>query len=378
MSIDIPTAADFAELTQHRHAASVSAYVASSGSDEARSPIGRNPEPAQLALRTAVGDAVGRLDPTAVTAGDRDQILAAINELVTDRAFWATQARSVAVFVSPLGVRAFRLMNSLRTYASEGDRYDVGPLIRATTFAHSGYVLALTRGSVRLLALESDASFHEMELPTLPDDAGIELEPSGTDGRRDRHRADGTLGPKVERRTYCSTVQDAVLEQINGSNQPLVLAATQDLDSSYREVNTYQRLVDDGIDSNPGSLSLEELSQRGRAILDRNYATQLGAWRERFGTLRAHGKASADPSDVAKAATAGQVDILLFDMASVREGTIDEFGQITIADEPGPHTYGLADEIAARVLRTGGTVKAVRAADLPDGARIAATFRSSS
>ena len=34
------------------------------------------------------------------------------------------------------------------------------------------------------------------------------------------------------------------------------------------------------------------------------------------------------------------------------------------------------DEVAARVLRTGGTVKAVRSADLPDGALIAATFRS--
>jgi len=35
----------------------------------------------------------------------------------------------------------------------------------------------------------------------------------------------------------------------------------------------------------------------------------------------------------------------------------------------------LVDEIAARVLRTGGTVKAVRSDDLPDDSPVAATFR---
>lgn len=376
MSVDIPAATDFAELTRHRHAASVSVYVTSSGSDEARMPIGRNPEIAQVALRTAVTEALARLGAADVPAEDRDRIMAAVDALVEDRGFWATQARSVAVFGSPAGLRAFRLMNHLPTHASVSDRFDVGPLIRATTFAHHGYVLALTRGSVRLLALESDATFHELDLPALPEDAGSELEPNGPEGRRDRHRADGTLGPKIERRHYCSTVQDAVLDQIDGSHYPLVLAAAADLDSAYREVNTYGRLVDDGIEANPGSLSPEELARRGRAVLDRDYATQLGAWRERYGTLKAHGRASSDPQEVAQAATAGRVDVLLFDLEAVREGTIDEFGQLTIADEPGPHTYGLADEIAARVLRAGGTVKAVRSADMPEGARVAATFRS--
>ena len=50
-------------------------------------------------------------------------------------------------------------------------------------------------------------------------------------------------------------------------------------------------------------------------------------------------------------------------------------GTITIAREPGPTTYGLVDETAVRVLRTGGTVKAVRREDLPDDSPVAATFR---
>ncbi|MFC7402124.1 hypothetical protein [Citricoccus sp. GCM10030269] len=376
MSIDIPSTEDFAELTQHRHAASVTAYVASSGHHDSRSPIGRNPEVAQLALRTAVGESLSRLESAEIPAEDRDSIVAAVDELVDDRDFWATQARSIAVFVSPDRLRAFRLMNHLRTHSSEGDRFDTGPLIRATTFAHSGFVLALTRGSARLLALESDASCHEVELTGLPEDLGLELQTADNEGRMDRQRADGSLRPKIQRRDFCSTVQEAVLRQINGSQHPLVLAASPDLEPAYREVNTYRRLLDEGIEANPASLSLDDLARRGREVLDRNYATQLAAWREEFGTLRAHGRASAKLREIARAATAGQVDVLLFDLAAEREGTIDEYGNVTPADEPGAHTYGLADEVAARVLRTGGIVKAVRSADLPDGAKIAATFRS--
>lgn len=376
MSIDLPSADDFTELTQHRHAVSVSVYVASSGSDGNLSPIGRHPESAQIALRTAVTDALSGGSAAGLPASDRERLLGLVDDLVEDRDFWSTQARSLAVFASPDGLRSFRLMNRLRTHGSLGDRFDTGPLIRATTFAHSGFVLALTKGSVQLLSLESDASSHEMVLTGLPEDLGLELQTADHDGRMDRQRADGNQRPKAQRRDYCSTVQEAVLQQINGSDHPLVLAASSDLEPAYREVNTYRRLVEEGITANPASLGRDELARRGREVLDRNYAAQLADWREQFGTLRAHGRASAKLRDIARAATAGQVDVLLFDLTAEREGTIDEYGNVTPADEPGAHTYGLADEVAARVLRSGGTVKAVRGADLPDGAKIAATFRS--
>lgn len=41
-------------------------------------------------------------------------------------------------------------------------------------------------------------------------------------------------------------------------------------------------------------------------------------------------------------------------------------GAITFADGPSAETYGVVDEIARRVLLTGGEVLSVRAADLPD------------
>jgi hypothetical protein len=299
-----------------------------------------------------------------------------VRTLERDRDFWGTPALSLAVFLSPGYARAFRLMNRLPRHTAVGDRFDVGPLVRATTFAHSGYVLAVTEGQVRLVLLDSDSSFRELDLTTLPADAAAGLETTGTGGRFDRHRAAGALGPKVEQQRYCSIVQDAVLEVIGDGPVPLMLAAAADLDPAYREVNRYRNLLDEGIDANPASLSIENLASRGRAILDKHYAVELARWREDFGTRRAQGTASSQLSEIARAATAGLVDTLLFDLESTEEGSIDAAGVITIAAEPGPTSYGLVDELAARVLRTRGTVKAVRRADLPDDSQAAAIFRS--
>ena len=183
-------------------------------------------------------------------------------------------------------------------------------------------------------------------------------------------------GLRAHARHLLERVQQAVLDVIGDSDLPLLLAASSDLEPAYREVNSYRSLLEQGIYANPSSLSLQELEKRGRKLLEQHSEDELASWRENFGTLRANGRASSQLSDVAKAASAGLVDTLLFDLASTEEGSIDEGGRITIADVPGPTTYGLVDEVAVRALRTGGTVKAVRREDLPDNTSIAATFRS--
>lgn len=377
MTIDIPTSEDFSALTRHRDPASISLYISAArpGRGDAPAVIAQDSDAARLRLRSAAGEAISELAELGIEKTQLESMRDAVRDLEQDREFWATQGRTLAVFVSPAGLRAFRLMNDLPQHVAVGDRFDVGPLVRATTFAHNGYVLAVTEGAVRLIALDSDASSHEVELALAPDAADA-LDTTVTSGRFDRHRADGTLGPKVGQRRYCAAVQDAVLAAIGSAGAPLVLAAAADLEPAYREVNSYQNLLETGIDANPASLSREELESRARVILAEHYASGLAKWRERFGSLRAHGRASSQLSDVAHAASAGLVDTLLFDLESTEEGTIDDAGSLTLADAPGPTTYGLVDELVARVLRTGGTVMAVREEDLPDDSPVAATFRS--
>ena len=374
MSIEIPTPQDLTDLTQHRAPASVTIYIAAAhtGADV----VAHGTEAARLQLRSSFSEALAQLATEGLSAADRSALIARVDDLESSREFWRTGARSIAVYVWPSGLRTFRLMNNLAAGWSAGERFDVGPVVRSVTFEHTGYVLALTEGEVRLIRLDSDATSHRVELPALPEDARDALVHTTTEGRFDRQRAAGTLGPKPGRKRYASLVQDAVLDAIEETASPLVLAASADLEHAYREINTHPLLLPDGIGANPSSLSDADLEARTRTILDAYYAARIRAWRETFGTRRANGRGSSDLSVISRAAAMGQVADLLFDIDADPQGTIAEDGAVTLTSQPGPSTYGVIDAVVAQVLRTGGAVHGVRAAEMPDDSPIAALLRS--
>ena len=78
----------------------------------------------------------------------------------------------------------------------------------------------------------------------------------------------------------------------------------------------------------------------------------------------------AELAQAARSATFGAVDTLFVDIDDLVEGTLDpESGAITGDGQ------GVADEIARRVLASGGRVLAVRRDDVPHGNTAAALLR---
>ncbi len=367
MRLILPTPSDLTDLTKHRDDASVSIYLPSS-------PLPDQIEAVQLALKNSISDAEAQLKEIGVRADAIAELTRAATALESDREFWQHQAHALAIFVAPGILKAFRVANSLESHLAVGDRFDIGPLLRSVTFPNGGYVLSVDEAEIRLLELSADQQPTHVEL-NLPAELDGVLENAAHDGRLDRRSADGATGQKIEQQRYCRLVQDAVLEQIGDSTLPLILAATRDLEPAYRVINTYSGLLEVGIDAHPSSLTVEDLNDRARTILDAHYAQELADWREKFGTQRSNGLATSQLSEVARAATASAVEELLFDMDYGLEGIIDDTGVVHEVSEPDAEHYGIVDEIAARVLHSGGTVKAVRTEDLPDDSPVAATLR---
>ncbi len=367
MRLTLPTDDDLTELTKHRDDASVSIYLPST-------PITREVDAVQIALKNATSDAITQLRGMGIHKKQVDEIAETLESFHEDREFWQFQAHALAIFVAPGIVYAFRLANVLQPLVAVGDRFDIGRLLRSVAFTHGGYVLSLADGRNHLLELSADAPPIELDLEISPDIEGV-LDDPKYQGRFDQHRADGATGDRVERERYCRLIQDSVLTHIADSKLPLIIAASRDLEPAYRAVNTYRELLPRGIDANPEALSVADLTSRARVILDEYYEAKLVTWREIFGSRRVNGLATSQLSEVARAATASGVSELLFDMESTLEGSIDDTGVVHEVSEPDAQHYGIVDEIAARVLSSGGTVKAVRASDLPDDTPVAAMLR---
>jgi hypothetical protein len=358
LHVDTPTALDIAALNSERTDAAISIYVPTT-------PITQHIGASRIQYGNLVRQAVEQLQ-----AVDFDKRrLASLQEellmLARDDEFWRVQANSLAVFANPDRLVTFRLANRLTAMAEVSDRFHLKPLLRAVTFLHEAFILALSENQVRLIEAFADMPPVEIKVPDLPKDAASHAGKSTLNDRSAVGRIQGDEGQRVRRMQYLRAIDAGLRPVLAGRNTPLILAAVDPLAALYPTVNSYARLLPSVIRESPDHMQDAQLAEKAIPILDEAYAAEIAAVRGIFETRAGQGRTAIDLTDAARAATFGAVDTLLVDMDDVVPGTIDENGVVTLADKASAATYGVIDEIAGRVLASGGRVIAVRRQDLP-------------
>jgi hypothetical protein len=366
---DIPTRTQLERLLGAREPSSVSIYLPTTPSS--------NGDAERIELKNLGSEAGRQLAQAGATKAEIGAIEEELADLLDDDEFWRYQARSLALFLTPTASATYRLANNLTSVVEVSDRFLVKPLLRAVTFPHTAFVLALAQNSVRLLEVAPDLEPAAVDVPDLPSDVASAVGKSSIRDRAPSGRIQGSEGQKTRMRQYARRIDEALRPLLNGLDVPLVLAAAEPLDSIFRSVSSYPYLVEASLTGNPEALSDAELAERARRVLDDLYAAELRTIRDRYELRASQRRASADLADVARAATFGLVDTVLVDIDEVIPGSIDEeTGAITLDDSHDAVNYGVVDEIARRVWLSGGQVLAVRRADIPDGRSVAAILRS--
>lgn len=365
LTVDPLTPEDINQLLDARDPASVTIYLESS-------PVPAQQEGARIALRNAAGEAEKELVAGGCAPKEAAAVVAPVRELSERLSFWEHQGASIALFAAAGELRTFRMASRLRPHVATGDRFDVGALLRAVTFRNGAHLLAVAAHDVKLYELTADRRAEEVHLDLDLDELSATLAVTDNEGQADRRAAPSD---RTQRERFAGLVQRAVLPTLRRTGLPLVITGAPDLVAAYRTVNEYDQLLEDGLDVHPSSLEVDDVDARTREVLDAHYSHELAGWRELFGTRRSAGRATTDLTEVAKAATMGAVEELWFDMDVAQEGRLAEDGEPELVDEGGPDTYNVVDEIAARVLRAGGTVRAVREKDLLDESPVAAVLR---
>jgi hypothetical protein len=134
--------------------------------------------------------------------------------------------------------------------------------------------------------------------------------------------------------------------------------------------------MDDGILMNPDALDVDELRNAAWDKVVPIYLARLEGLKESFHTARAQHAASADLSDVARAAVAGRVATLLVEADRVIPGIVDRTsGAIAPSELASPHVDDMLDDLAELVLAKGGEVVVVPREGMPTDSGLAATYR---
>jgi hypothetical protein len=366
--VDIPTTSDLRDLAAKRHDPSVSFYLATT-------PLTQHVGESRTRLSQLLKEAEAQLEAAGTPKRTIWPIAEQVNDLIDDDDFWQKQANGLAVLVTPDRLLSFRLPTQLTDTVQVSDRFHLKPLMRVISFPQAAYVLALEENRVRLVEVSADLPAHEVKIPGMPRDAAQVAKTSNVNSRSASGRIHSDEGQNVRLRQYVRRVDEALRPFLAGREEPLILAATDPLLSLFRTTATYPRLAHDAIVTSPVRMSEADLAAAARPILDKVHADRLAEVRALYATRGDTGRATTDLADAARAATAGAVEVLMVDIDRVVPGTVDDVGTVAFADGASADTYGVIDEIAGRVLLSGGSVVGARAGDLPGDTGLAAILR---
>lgn len=368
LNTDVPSRDQIEQLLAVESPLSVSIYVPST-------PIGAQVEASRLEFKNLVKEARTQLEQSGAPSNQVQAITDELDDIVEDDDFWSEQSRSVAVFATPELCVTYRLPNRLPQEVEVGDRLYVKPLLRAITFPQAGYVLALAAGSVRLIEFAADRPSEVVKVPDLPESAASAAGKSSLSDRAPIRRIQGAEGQKLRLMQYARKVDRALRPLLAGLDLPMVLAAAEPIASIYRQVNSYPDLLPTGVPGNPEQVQDEDLVASARQIVDDQHRRDVQELNERIADLENSGRSSADLSALAYAATHGLIETLLVDLEQRIPGDVSGDGRIQFAEEDDHRSYGIVDEVARRVLRTGGKVIAVRGNEIAAGQPAAGILR---
>jgi hypothetical protein len=369
--VDLPTRSELETLATTRAETCVSIYLPTH-------PVTQHMDVDRLEFRALAELAVAQLRERDAPS-DRGHATAfeqQFRRLAEDGIFWRYQSTSLAVLATPDRCLTYRLPSRLQRMSEVSDRFHLRPLIGALSFPSVAFVLAFSQKTARLIEVGPDHPGKEVEVADLP--TGIaELARTAGDDPEAPALMPGGQAHKTLIEKYARSIDRAVSRVVAAAQAPLILACVDYLSPIYRSIDSSQTLLDETIYGNPDQVSPRELGERALDIVRRHEAQRLEEIRERHGRWRTIGRASSNLADVARAATAGAVDTLLFDIDGATYGHISEdTGVIQLAREPSASSYDIVDEAIGRTILTGGAVLGVRRADLPDAASpVAALLR---
>ncbi len=310
-----------------------------------------------------------------------EEMIEPVRRLSLDRGFWLGAGDGLAVFIGPDEQRPFRLPLAFTERCVVGHRYFLRPLLPLVETDRPFLLLALALKRVRLLrgdarglvpvdlagapaSLAEALRWDDYEKRSLQ----FHTETSGAPGGRRPavFHGSGEPDPKDEITRYFRGIDRAIKEVADGS--PVILAGVDYLIPLYREVSDLPTLVETSITGNPDTLGDDRLHAEAWRIVEKLVEAEREKDAARISEAWATPRTSGEVPALVSAALAGRIDVLFAALDAEAWGVVDEAtGTVEAHERRSPGDEDLIGRAALATLKTGGTVHAVGAAQLPKG-----------
>jgi hypothetical protein len=341
-------------------------------------------------LKNLIRQAQDALQAYGLRPSEAESLLEPAARILGAIPFWKDKADGLALFLSPGIFRQYQLPISFESLVVVAHRFHVKPLL-ALLGGNEFFVLALSQNAVKLFEGSrfglSDIDEPEGVPKSLADALKYDVlekqlqfqTGTGVGGKGERaamfHGQD--LADNKERiQRYFRQIDQGLRDLLREAQAPLVLAGVEYLLPIYKEINTYQHLLNGGITGNPEGVSLEDLHRQAWAQVEPYFKREQDEAAARYRQLAGTGRTSHDSREIVPGAYHGRVEFLFVAVGRQQWGDYDPGAdRVDLHPVAQPGSFDLLDLAATQTLLHGGTVFAVESSEVPDEALLAAVFR---
>jgi Bacterial archaeo-eukaryotic release factor family 7 len=354
-------------------------------------PVGAEVRQDPIRFKNLIKEAEARLIDAGVEQNEAMELLQKAQKLDNPN-FWEEMGQGLAMFLSKDIFRYYSLPLDFQELVVVTDRFHVKPLLQLLNGDGRFYLLTLSQKDVKFFE-GTRYSINKVELQNLPQslDEALQYDETASEGQFRNATSNNSQPGQFHGQgsTERDKRQESILqffhiinatlhEKLREEKVPLVLAGVDYLLPLYREANTYQHLMEEGITGNQKIDSLQELHDQAWQIVEpyfqKSQEEVLQRYHELFGANT--GKASNKLKEIIPAAYYQRVDSLLVGVGTQQWGLFDPSSEtIYLHEEEETGDEDLLDFVAAHTLLNGGTVYAVAPEEIPYSTPVAAIFR---
>ncbi|MDI6726143.1 MAG: hypothetical protein QMD32_04200 [Smithellaceae bacterium] len=344
----------------------------------------------QIRFRNLIREAEENLASRGLRNQEVREFLAPLQGLAANVLFWRKQIDGLAIFVSKGVFHALSLPLPFEEFLEISDRFHIKPLLPLFGQVPRYYLLALSQNQVQLYEGTADR-LQEVDIKNLPVSMLAALQYDEPE-KQVRFRAGSGMASergsmmsghgadiddtKDNLLKYFRQIDRGVREYLREETAPLVIAGVDYLFPIYKEVNSYQHLMEEGIAGNPKGISAEALHRQAWSLVRPRFRkareNAIEQYRQSFGT----GLASNGTGDIAVAAYHGRIGHLFIARNTRQWGFFnpaDDAIRLINSREPG--SEDLLDFAAIHAYLANGSVFVLAQEEMPDDKPLAAVFR---
>jgi len=338
-----------------------------------------------IRFKNLLANVTDALSDRGMKQSDIDEILKPAKELLEKPMFWSHQDNGLVMYLAKGYFNYFQLPYSVEEKSYINTHFLITPILPMVSLDGTFNVLAISRKNARLLQCTRNES-----KDITPDDVSTDIDDYlevvqekqlqfHTGAERNKAMFFGHGSGDEDNRgvleAYFRQLEKAITDKLNNNNHPLILIGLEDNLAFYKSINSYNRTVDQTVDTNPDDMKDHDLKDNGWEKIQNYFLKDMYNSLDQF-SERTDNKVSNNLSEVIESTVMGKSKNIFLSMGEDRWGHYDEDNhEVHLTDEPSNEDVDLLNWLAVKGLETGSNVYILPREEMPMKSTVAAEFR---